>query len=116
MATTISSFAKALPKPKYTGEEEALPLHTQTKGLKVVGAGALDDTQVVLKVGSKTSASHNETLKFDNSEVDLHPMVTEQDGDPVRRRTMAMEVPFQKYLLHSTRLTWAESLAVAPMR
>lgn len=59
MATMVSSLAKALPKPKYTGEEEALPLHTQTKGLKVVGAGALDDTQIVLKVGYQTRSSMN---------------------------------------------------------
>ena len=51
MTTMVSSLAKALPKAKYTGEEEALPLHTQTKGLTVVGAGALDDSQIVLKVG-----------------------------------------------------------------
>ena len=62
MSTTISSFAKALPKPKYTGEEEALPLHTQTKGLKVVGAGAFDDTQVVLKVGGRSPAISYEML------------------------------------------------------
>ena len=57
MATMVSSLAKALPKPKYTGEEEALPLHTQTKGLKVVGTGALDDAQIVLKVDYQTQVS-----------------------------------------------------------
>ena len=72
MATTISSFAKALPKPQYTGEEEALPLHTQTKGLKVVGAGALDDTQVALKVGNIDLASSYNMLIHGNSKVDLH--------------------------------------------
>lgn len=48
MATIASSFAKSLPQPKYTGDEEELPNHTQAKGPRVVDASSLD-TQVVLK-------------------------------------------------------------------
>ncbi|KAL6722151.1 mRNA splicing protein [Lecanora helva] len=49
MSTIATSLAKALPKPKYTGQHEELPSHTQTKGPRILGAEALDDTQVVLK-------------------------------------------------------------------
>ncbi|KAK4694833.1 SNW domain-containing protein 1, partial [Lecanoromycetidae sp. Uapishka_2] len=49
MSSISTSLARALPKPKYTGEHEELPLHTQSKGPRILGAGALDDAQVVLK-------------------------------------------------------------------
>ncbi|MCJ1225606.1 mRNA splicing protein [Toensbergia leucococca] len=43
------SLAKALPKPRYTGEHEELPNHSRSKGPQILGAGSLDETQVVLK-------------------------------------------------------------------
>lgn len=46
-----ASLSRALPKPKYTGEEEEIPQHAQQRGPRILGAGALDDTQIVLKVG-----------------------------------------------------------------
>lgn len=49
MSTTAISLAKALPQPKYTGEHEELPTHTQIKGPRILSAGDLDETQVVLK-------------------------------------------------------------------
>ncbi len=49
MSYVTTSLAKALPQPKYTGEHEELPTHTQTKGPRILGAGALDETQVALK-------------------------------------------------------------------
>ena len=52
MSSLTTSLSKALPKPKYTGEHEELPAHTQSKGPKILGAGALDETQVVLKVST----------------------------------------------------------------
>ena len=58
MTSTATSLAKALPKPKYTGEYEELPAHTQSKGPRILGAGALDETQVVLRV------SQNITMNF----------------------------------------------------
>lgn len=45
-----TSLTRALPKPKYTGEEEEIPQHAQQRGPRILGAGALDDTQIVLKV------------------------------------------------------------------
>ena len=53
MTSIMGSLAKALPKPKYTGEFEELPTHTQSKGPRILGAGALDETQIVLKVRNK---------------------------------------------------------------
>jgi len=49
MTSLAISLSKALPKPKYTGEFEELPAHTQSRGPRILGAGSLDDTQVVLK-------------------------------------------------------------------
>lgn len=45
-----ASLARALPKPKYTGEDEELVTHAKSRGTKVVGAGGVDDSQVVLRV------------------------------------------------------------------
>ena len=50
MTSVATSLAKALPKPKYTGEHEEIPHHAHSKGPRVVGANVLDDTQIVLKV------------------------------------------------------------------
>ncbi|KIM99529.1 hypothetical protein OIDMADRAFT_165569 [Oidiodendron maius Zn] len=49
MTSISASLAGALPKPKYTGEEEEIPQHAQQRGPRIIGAGALDDTQIVLK-------------------------------------------------------------------
>ena len=50
MTSVTMSLAKALPKPRYTGEHEELPNHSRSKGPQILGAGSLDETQVVLKV------------------------------------------------------------------
>lgn len=50
MATGL--FAN-LPKPKYTGENEEIPLHAQPRGPRIVGPGVIDESQIVLKVGSQ---------------------------------------------------------------
>ena len=47
MATGL--FA-SLPEPKYTGEYEEVPIHAQSKGPRIVGRDAIDETQIVLKV------------------------------------------------------------------
>lgn len=49
MATMAGSLQTSLPKPKYTGEDEEAPAHTKHRGPRVVGAGEIDETQVVLK-------------------------------------------------------------------
>jgi SNW domain-containing protein 1 len=56
--TSISGrLAVALPKPKYTGEEEAIPQHAQHRGPRIVGAGELNDLQIVLKVRTMATRS-----------------------------------------------------------
>lgn len=50
MTSIAASLSRALPKPKYTGEEEEIPQHAQQRGPRILGAGALDGTQIVLKV------------------------------------------------------------------
>jgi SNW domain-containing protein 1 len=50
MTSIAASLTQALPKPKYTGDEEEIPQHAQQRGPRIVGAGTLDDTQIVLKV------------------------------------------------------------------
>lgn len=49
MSAIATSLSKALPKPRYTGEDEELPSHTQQRGPRIVGPGAIDESQVVLK-------------------------------------------------------------------
>ncbi|KAF2483607.1 SKIP/SNW domain-containing protein [Neohortaea acidophila] len=43
------SIANALPKPKYSGEEEELPAHTQQKGPRVIDSRDLESSQLVVK-------------------------------------------------------------------
>ncbi|KAI1776409.1 SKIP/SNW domain-containing protein [Hypoxylon cercidicola] len=44
-----ASLAAALPKPKYTGEDEDIPAHAQQRGPRIVGAGQIDESQIVLR-------------------------------------------------------------------
>jgi len=47
MASLATGLASALPKPKYTGESEEQ--RAQQRGPRIVGAGQIDETQVVLR-------------------------------------------------------------------
>ncbi|KAI2608874.1 SKIP/SNW domain-containing protein [Hypoxylon fragiforme] len=44
-----ASLAAALPKPKYTGEDEDIPTHAQQRGPRIVGADQIDESQIVLR-------------------------------------------------------------------
>lgn len=44
-----ASLTAALPKPKYTGEDEDIPAHAQQRGPRIVGAGEIDESQIVLR-------------------------------------------------------------------
>ncbi|MCJ1290619.1 mRNA splicing protein [Xylographa carneopallida] len=57
MTSITTSLSRALPKPKYTGEHEEIPIHAQSRGPRIVGAGSLDETQVVLKVSQPEISS-----------------------------------------------------------
>ncbi|KAF1735112.1 Pre-mRNA-processing protein 45 [Beauveria bassiana] len=49
MASIAASLQTSLPKPKYTGEDEEAPSHAKQRGPRIVSAGQIDETQVVLK-------------------------------------------------------------------
>ncbi|KAL8782897.1 MAG: hypothetical protein Q9213_005009 [Squamulea squamosa] len=49
MSSITTSLAVALPKPKYTGEYEELPAHTQSKGPRLLGAVTGNEKQIVLQ-------------------------------------------------------------------
>ncbi|EOO01493.1 putative transcriptional regulator cwf13 protein [Phaeoacremonium minimum UCRPA7] len=49
MASIASALAQSLPKPKYTGEDEDVPTRAQPRGPRIVGAGQLDESQIVLR-------------------------------------------------------------------
>ncbi|KAM3555417.1 hypothetical protein ARSEF4850_006009 [Beauveria asiatica] len=49
MASIAASLQNSLPKPKYTGEDEEAPSQVKQRGPRIVSAGQIDETQVVLK-------------------------------------------------------------------
>ena len=48
MAAVIS-LTKSLPKPKYTGDEEDIPVHAQTRGPRIISSSSAEANQIVLK-------------------------------------------------------------------
>lgn len=44
-----ASLTAALPKPKYTGEDEDIPAHAQQRGPRIVGVGQIDESQIVIR-------------------------------------------------------------------
>ncbi|KAI0546346.1 SKIP/SNW domain-containing protein [Xylaria curta] len=44
-----ASLAAALPKPRYTGEDEEIPVHAQQRGPRILGPGQIDESQIVLR-------------------------------------------------------------------
>ena len=52
MTSVAAGLFNSLPEPKYKGdeEEEEEPIHAKPKGLRVVGSGVLNESQIVLKV------------------------------------------------------------------
>lgn len=46
---SIASLQASLPQPKYTGEDEEAPSRAQQRGPRIVGAGQIDESQIVLK-------------------------------------------------------------------
>ncbi|CAK3829495.1 Pre-mRNA-processing 45 [Lecanosticta acicola] len=49
LAGSRTSLSSALPKPKYTGEDEQAPTHAQQKGPRVIDARELESSQLVVK-------------------------------------------------------------------
>ncbi|KAI1130902.1 SKIP/SNW domain-containing protein [Nemania abortiva] len=44
-----ASLAAALPKPRYTGEDEEIPLYAQQRGPRILAPGQIDESQIVLR-------------------------------------------------------------------
>ncbi|KAI8623822.1 SKIP/SNW domain-containing protein [Xylariaceae sp. FL1651] len=44
-----TSLAAALPRPRYTGEDEEVPAHAQQRGPRILGPGQIDESQIVLR-------------------------------------------------------------------
>jgi SNW domain-containing protein 1 len=65
MASIATGLARALPKPKYNSEYEELK--AQQLGPRIVGAGQLDDTQVVLKVSPQKASTFPRGLTATNT-------------------------------------------------
>ncbi|KAI0999487.1 Pre-mRNA-processing protein 45 [Podosphaera aphanis] len=49
MSSLAAGLARVLPIPKYTSEEEEIPAYAQQRGPRVLGAGVLDESQIVVK-------------------------------------------------------------------
>ncbi|KAG9236555.1 SKIP/SNW domain-containing protein [Amylocarpus encephaloides] len=49
MTSASTDLFRVLPKPQYTAEEEEVPHHAQQRGPRIVGAGTLDESQIVLR-------------------------------------------------------------------
>ena len=119
MATTAGSLFAALPKPKYTGEQEEIPQHAQSRGPRILGVGALDDTQVVLKVSLPThtqslASSNESTLQKSGpppygNRAGWRPRGQEDFGDG----GAFPEVPLAQYPLDMGRKSQSSSTALA---
>lgn len=118
MTSLAASLSRALPKPKYLGEEEDIPQHAQQRGPRILGAGALDESQIVLKV-SNHSQSYQGTSANTNwqrsgpppygNRVGWRPRGQEDFGDG----GAFPEIPVAQYPLDMGRKSQSSSTALA---
>ena len=100
MSVLAKSLSSALPKPKYTGEDEELVSQTHSKGPRVVASGTLDESQIAIRrsgpppYGSRTG---------------WRPRTAEDYGDG----GAFPEVPMAQYPLDMGRKTTSSSNALA---
>lgn len=119
MASVSISLAQALPEPKYTGDHEELPNHTLSRGPRILGAGALDQTQIVPKVSPRQSSAEIPSMclmAFQRSgpptygaRVGWRPRAAEDYGDG----GAFPEIPMAQYPLDMGRNTSSTSNALA---
>lgn len=116
MTSITTSLARALPQPKYTGEHEELPHHTQSKGPRIVGAGDLDETQIILKVCGNENLCVNQLTDFQRSgppaygaRAGWRPRSAEDYGDG----GAFPEIPVAQYPLDMGRKSSTKSNALA---
>lgn len=115
MTSVAAGLFKSLPKPKYTGEDEELPAHAQPRGPRIVGAGALNDTQVVLKVSPTHIEDTNYSLtRVHYSVLGLLHTASAQDGDLARQRILEMEGLSPRYRSRNIPSTWVARAHLRP--
>ncbi|KAL8840856.1 MAG: hypothetical protein Q9205_000696 [Flavoplaca limonia] len=100
MSSIATSLATALPKPRYTGEFEELPAHTQSKGTRLLGAATENEKQILLQ--------HNGPPAY-NSRSGWRPRAPEDFGDG----GAFPEIPVAQYPLDMGKKTAASSNALA---
>lgn len=117
MSGIAVSLARALPKPKYTGEDEELTEYAKLRGPRVVGAGALDESQVVLKVGYIWTSCKD--ISIDNTQRSGPPPYGNRSGWRPRSAEdfgdggAFPEIPYAQYPLDMGRRTTSSSNALA---
>lgn len=104
LATSRTSLSSALPKPKYTGEDEELPTHTQQKGPRVVDARELESSQLVVKrsgpppYGQRTgwrprnAEDFGDGGAFPEVPVAQYPLDMGRKGQPSSSNALALQV------------------------
>ena len=81
MGSVAAGLFSALPKPKYTGEDEELPAHAQPKGPRIVGPDVLNESQVVLKVSPHPQdANHVENANISSLQSTGPPPYGQRSG------------------------------------
>lgn len=104
LAGSRTSLSSALPKPKYTGEDEELPTHTQQKGPRVVDARELESSQLVVKrsgpppYGQRTgwrprnAEDFGDGGAFPEVPVAQYPLDMGRKGQPSSSNALALQV------------------------
>lgn len=52
LTSARGSLSSALPKPKYTGEDEEIPEHAKPKGPRIIAANDVESQQLTVKVSA----------------------------------------------------------------
>lgn len=77
MASIAAGLSQALPKPKYTGEYEESK--SQQRGPRIVSAGQIDETQVVLRVSNRIL---HHLISCNHNRADANIPVSQRTGPP----------------------------------
>jgi SNW domain-containing protein 1 len=118
MTSISAALSRALPKPKYTGEEEEIPLHAQQRGPRILGANALNDAQIVLKVeGPRSTILRSATDSYEQragppaygQRSGWRPRAAEDFGDG----GAFPEIPIAQYPLDMGKKSQSSSTALA---
>ncbi|KAI9721662.1 MAG: mRNA splicing protein [Chrysothrix sp. TS-e1954] len=100
MSVLAKSLSSALPKPKYTGEDEELISQTRSKGPRIVAPGTLDETQIAVRRSGPPPYG---------SRIGWRPRSAEDYGDG----GAFPEIPMAQYPLDMGRKTTTSSNALA---